>query len=149
MEFQWNRIISQWGGDVISFRGTYIRQNSSLNGLFALEGASQVDHHLNTEKANVEYHFGHRVSAGVGWQNIIGTRDPLLYALKKVTGSANGDPRTNSYILDVSWWPVQNLDLEVQYTGYGRFNGAGINNDGSGRNASGNNALYLLGRFVF
>ena len=35
-----------------------------------------------------------------------------------VSGSANGDPRSNRYILNLSWWPQQNIDLDVQYTGY-------------------------------
>jgi DNA invertase Pin-like site-specific DNA recombinase len=37
----------------------------------------------------------------------------------------------------------------VQYTAYTRFNGGSTNYDGSGRNASGNNTVYLLARFVF
>jgi hypothetical protein len=50
--------------------------------------------------------------------------------------------------LNFSVWPMQNLQL-AQYTGYTRFNGAAINYDGAGRNASGNNTVYLLARFVF
>jgi hypothetical protein len=44
---------------------------------------------------------------------------------------------------------MQNIQLGVQYTGYTRFNGASVNYDGAGRLASGNNAVYLLGRFIF
>jgi hypothetical protein len=49
----------------------------------------------------------------------------------------------------LSWWPEQNVDLAVQYTGYFRFNGARVNYDGAGRDASANNTVYLLARFVF
>jgi hypothetical protein len=73
----------------------------------------------------------------------------LFYAPAAVFGSANGDPRSNGYILNFSWWPEQNIDLAVQYTGYRRFNGAQTNYDGAGRNAASNNAVFLLGRFVF
>jgi hypothetical protein len=66
-----------------------------------------------------------------------------------VSGSANGDPRSNGYILNLSWWPQQNIDLAVQYTGYQRFNGLQANYDGAGRDASANNTVYVLARFVF
>jgi hypothetical protein len=66
-----------------------------------------------------------------------------------VSGSANGDPRSNGYLANISWWPMQNIDLAFQYTGYLRFNGAGINYDGSGRAAGANNTIYLLARFIF
>ena len=80
---------------------------------------------------------------------ITGTTDPLLYPQAAVFGSANGDPHSTGYILNLSWWPEQNIDLAAQYTGYTRFNGAGTNYDGAGRNAGGNNAIFLLARFVF
>jgi len=49
----------------------------------------------------------------------------------------------------VGWWPQQNIGLTFQYTGYLKFNGAGTNYDGAGRNASSNNSTYLMARFVF
>ena len=78
-----------------------------------------------------------------------GTPDPLLYAQPAITGSANGGPRSTGYIANFSFWPMQNLDLAAQYTAYTRFNGAATNYDGAGRNASDNNTVYLLARFVF
>jgi hypothetical protein len=78
-----------------------------------------------------------------------GTEDPLLYPQATLTGSANGNPRSAGYIANFSWWPLQNIDLAVQYTGYTRFNGGSTNYDGSGRDASDNNTTYLLARFVF
>jgi hypothetical protein len=41
------------------------------------------------------------------------------------------------------------VDVALQYTGYTRFNGGNINYDGSGRDANGNNALYVLLWFIF
>jgi len=151
LDFQYDRTIPQFKGDVLSFRGTYIRENSSLGGTLTLtpSGAAQPSHHLNTVQGNVEYHYGNKLSGTVGLFNLTGTTDPLLYPPAIVFGSANGDPHSNGYILNLSWWPQQNIDLAVQYTGYWRFNGAGTNYDGAGRNAGGNNAVFLLGRFVF
>jgi hypothetical protein len=158
-DFQYDRTIPQFGGDVISFRGTYIRENSSLFATFTNAGASVVQHHLNTVQANAEYHFGNKLSGTFGFFNVNGTPDFLVYSgattpgdvttVPPVSGSLNGDPRSNGYIANVSWWPVQNVGLTFQYTGYTRFNGAGTNYDGSGRNAGSNNTVYLLARFVF
>ncbi|MGD0906113.1 MAG: hypothetical protein ABSA96_00920 [Candidatus Acidiferrales bacterium] len=148
-DFQYDRTIPRFGGDVLSFRGTYIRENSSLGATFADDGALLVRHHLNTVQANAEYHFGDRVSGTIGFFNIDGTPDPSLFPAMSVAGSANGDPRSNGYIANVSWWPIQNIGLTFQYTGYMRFNGAQTNYDGFGRTAGANNTAYLVARFVF
>src|SRR5579863_225395 len=149
VDLQFDRTLPRLNNDVLSLRGTYIRETSSLNATFSLDGAELIDHHLNTVEANVEYHFGDRYTGTFGWFNITGTPDPLLYAASPVTGSANGDPRSSGYIANVSWWPTQNFDLAFQYTGYSRFNGGATNYDGAGRKASGNNSVYLLARFIF
>jgi hypothetical protein len=78
-----------------------------------------------------------------------GTTDALLYPQGAITGSANGDPRSSGFSANLSYWPLQNLDLGVQYTGYTRFNGTKTNYDGLARNASDNNTVYLLARFLF
>lgn len=148
-DFQYDRAIPQFKNDVVSIRGTYIRENSSLDATFAAAGAGQIPHHLNTEQLNAEYHFGTKFSGTAGFFVVTGTADPLLYPQASVSGSANGSPQSNGYILNASWWPVQNIDLALQYTGYWRFNGAGTNYDGAGRDASANNTLYVLARFVF
>jgi hypothetical protein len=151
-DFQYDRTIPQFGSDVFSLRGTYIRENSSLLATAsAISGDTLVRHHLNTVQANAEYHFGNRYSVMGGMFNIDGTPDPALFpGGVAVTGNANnGDPRSNGYIANVSWWPVQNVSLQFQYTGYLRFNGAGTNYDGAGRDAGSNNTYYLIARFVF
>lgn len=143
-DFQYDRVIPQFRSDVISLRGTYIRENS------ALDATSPGHHHLNTAQMNAEYHFGDKYAATVGWFNVNGTSDETVFAPDfPVTGNFNGDPRSNGYIANISWWPVQNIGLTLQYTGYTTFNGAGANYDGFGRNAGANNTLYLLARFVF
>ena len=135
--------------DVLSLRGTYIRENSDLVATYAAMGAVQPDHHLNTALVNAEYHFGNRLSGTVGWFDTEGTVDTSLYSQSPVSGSVNGDPRGAGYIANISVWPMQNLQLAFQYTGYTRFNGAAMNYDGAGRNASGNNTVYLDVHFIF
>jgi hypothetical protein len=145
MDFQYDRTLFR--KDVFSLRGTYIRENSDLAATLAAEEPQQRSQHLDTALVNAEYHYGNRYSATFGWFDTGGTVDPLLYS--PVTGSANGNPRGAGYIASFSVWPMQNLQLAAQYTGYTRFNGAAINYDGAGRNASGNNTVYLDVRFVF
>jgi hypothetical protein len=50
----------------------------------------------------------------------------------------------------VSWGaPFANLKLGAQYTAYTRFNGGTKNYDGFGRNATGNNTLFLFASLAF
>jgi hypothetical protein len=150
-DFQYDRTIPRFRNDIVSIRGTYIHENSALHAS-ATEGlglAEFMPHHLNTVKANAEYHFGDRFSGTFGWFNTTGTRDDILYSPAAISGSANNSPASSGYILNLSWWPTQNVDLTGQYTGYFRFNGRSTNYDGFGRNASDNNTLYILARFLF
>jgi hypothetical protein len=148
-DFQYDHTLPSLKNDVLSFRGTYIRENSALVAGFAGGGAAQVSHHLNTVQGEAEYHFGNRVSATAGYFNVTGTADPSLFGPAPVAGSANGSPGSDGYLLNLGWWPQQNIGLTFQYTGYLKFNGAGTNYDGAGRNASANNSTYLMARFVF
>jgi hypothetical protein len=147
IDFQYDRTVVR--KDVFSLRGTYIRENSALDATIAANGARPISHHLDTALVNAEYHFGNRLSGTIGWFDTEGTVDPSLYGQTSVTGSANGNPRGAGYITNFSFYPMQNLQLGVQYIGYTRFNGGTINYDGADRNASGNNTVYLLARFVF
>jgi len=131
--------------DVLSFRATYLRENADL----LASVPTQASNHLNTVLANAEYHFGNKYSGTFGWFDTNGTVNPSLYAPAPVNGSANGDPRSAGYIANVSVWPWQNLQLAAQYTGFTRFNGGSTNYDGSGRNASANNTIYLDIKFLF
>jgi hypothetical protein len=155
-DFQYDRTIPRFNNDILSIRGTYIHENSALNATASLLDLGLVQHHLNTVKANAEYHFGDRFSGAFGWFNTTGTRDFGLYGLDDpINGNGSGSPSSSGYVLNLSWWPTQNVDLAAQYTGYFKFNGATRNYnvfDGSEslpRNASDNNTLYILARFLF
>jgi hypothetical protein len=137
--------------DTLSVRGTYLHETQSLLATVAANPTpgEPSAHHLNSGNANVEYHVGDKYSGTFGVFATSGTTDSYLYAQSPLTGSANGSPRSAGYIANLSYWPLQNLDLAFQYTGYTRFNGGATNYDGAGRNASDNNTAYLLARFVF
>lgn len=136
--------------DILTVHGTYIHESSKLNATFDAEGADLVPHILQTVRGDAVYHFGNRYAATVGGFQTAGTADATLYGSgTPVAGSESGDPKTNGYILNFSYWPVQNVQLGAQYTGYLKFDGASTNYDGSGRNANQNNSLYLVVWIVF
>jgi hypothetical protein len=71
--------------------------------------------------------------------------DPAAQApsVQQVDGNRTGSPATNGATLEAFWMPIQYLRIGVQYTAYGKFNGASKNYDGFGRNASDNNSIFL------
>ena len=156
-DLQYDRSIPQLNNDIVSVRATFIHENSALNGTSLQGGADLIPHHLNTTQAHVRYHHGNRYEGTFGWFSTTGTADFTLFnpdlpgpgQPTPLTGSATGSPNSDGYILNAFWWPAQNIQLAAQYTGYLKFNGAKNDYDGAGRNASDNNTLYLLARFVF
>lgn len=140
---QYERTIPRFKDNLFTLHATYIRENSNLTADFDNGNAAQTDHHLNTFRVNGIYHFGYRYIPEFGYFSTTGTPDPLLYAPVPLAGSANGSPRSQGYIGNFTYWPIQNVRLAVQYTHYLQFNGARINYDGAGRNAGDNNAAYF------
>jgi hypothetical protein len=139
-DFQYER---PFGANLLDAHGTYIHESSDLAGALAAGTASFKNNHLNTWKLDSTYHWASKFAATGALFGTTGNADPLLYAPAALTGSNNGSPNTAGYIFQGSYWPVQNIDLTVEYTGYYKFNGAGTNYDGANRNASDNNTVYV------
>ncbi len=139
-DFQYERPL---GENLLDVHGTYIHEKSNLGATYIAGGATAPDNHLNTLRLDSTYHWRHRYTATGGLFSTTGNSDPLLYAPAAVTGSQNGNPDTGGYIAQFAFWPAQNIDLDVSYTGYTKFNGATTNYDGAMRNASDNNTVYM------
>jgi hypothetical protein len=139
-DFQYSRPI---GANQIDVHGTYMREKSNLGATLGAGGASAAAHHLNAFKVDTVYHWRNRYSATGAAFSTSGTADPLLYAPAALTGSNNGSPNSSGYIAQFAYWPVQNINIDVNYTGYWKFNGATSNYDGANRNASDNNTVYM------
>jgi hypothetical protein len=139
-DFQYTR---PFGADQLDVHGTYIREKSNLDATLGAGGAAALSHRLNTFKLDSVYHWSHRCSATGAVFSTTGTTDPLLYAPAALTGSNNGSPNTSGYIAQFAYWPAQNIDLNVNYTGFWKFNGAISNYDGANRNASDSNTVYM------
>lgn len=132
-----------FGANLLDAHGSYTHESSTLDATYGAGGASNNKDHLNMFKLDSTYHWGNRYSATGAFFTTTGSTDALLYAPAAVTGSNNGSPNTTGYIAQVAYWPVQNIDINLSYTGYTKFNGAGSNYDGANRNASDNNTLYM------
>jgi hypothetical protein len=102
-----------------------------------------ASHYLNSFKVDAIYHWKRRYSATGALFSTSGKADSVLYAPAALTGSNNGSPASTGYIAQFAFWPAQNINLNVNYTGYTKFNGATTNYDGANRNASDNNSVYL------
>jgi hypothetical protein len=139
-DFQYERPI---GANLLDLHGTYIHEKSNLGATYLAQGATTAANHLNTFKLDGTYHWTNKFTATGAIFSTTGNTDPLLYAPAPLTGSNNGSPNTRGYTAQFAFWPVQNIDLSVNYTGYSKFNGAGTNYDGANRNATDNNSLYV------
>ncbi|MGA7614597.1 MAG: cytochrome C [Thermoanaerobaculia bacterium] len=132
-----------FGVDLLTFHTTYVHERSDLNGTFAAGGAATPSHNLNTFRADATYHLRRRYSFTLGGFSTTGSADSILFAPAPVTGSSLGKPDSSGLIVQAGFWPVENVELSAEYTGYATFNGARRNYDGAGRSASANNSLFV------
>ena len=140
LDFQYEH---PFGANLLDVHGAYTYQKSTLGATFLAQGATTAANHLNSLKLDGTYHWRNKFTATGALFSTTGNADPLLYAPAPLTGSNNGSPNTQGYTAQFAFWPVQNIDLSVNYTGYTKFNGAGTNYDGANRNASDNNTVYV------
>jgi hypothetical protein len=124
--------------------GTYIHEHQTLNASVNDGFADYDNNNLRTLKLTGEYHYQRKIGGEISYFDITGSTDPLLYAPAPVSGSANGSPDSNGFILEVDYLPWLNTKLVAEYMDYRKFNGQSTNYDGSGRSASGNDTLYML-----
>lgn len=141
----------QYIGDehIFSAQTTLIRERQQRDGTFALGGAQNATNDLKTFRLGGSYYYRRTYGASLGRFSTTGSSDALLYAPAPTFGFANGSPDSSGWIGELSYLPWQNVKLLLQYVAYQKFNGASSNYDGSGRNASDNNTLYLLGWLAF
>ncbi len=138
----------------VTAQATYIWEKQSYNASYPITqetgsgyGAgptpSNPTDRLRTFKIKGTYYYERKYGATLGYFQTTGSADQGLYGT-----TADGGPNTpnsNGYIVELDWLPlpIQNVRLLLQYTGYGKFNGARSNYDGTGRNASDNNTLFF------
>jgi hypothetical protein len=141
--------------DSFSVQARYIFENQNLSASQALGLSANGHNHLRSFNLKGSYFYEQTVGFTVGYFNLQGTGDPLLYGAV----AAGNKPNTNGYTLELdyipfnyggpSWWPWLNMKLGLQYVHYNKFNGASVNYDGAGRNASANDTLFAFTWFAF
>jgi hypothetical protein len=148
----------QFIGDehLFTVAGTHIHESMTLDSSFATGASANPSNTLSTTQLQATYYYRRKIGATVQYFSMTGSTDSLLYPATTgltpnpgVITSANGSPDTRGWIGEVNYLPWLNVKLSLQYTWYSKFNGAGSNYDGVGRNASDNNTLYLLLWFAY
>lgn len=156
LDASWQKALSS--GDTIAAQFRYTHEASNLLASCALGvvgDGSAIDcahTHLAEWRGDVSYSWHNRFGATLGGFATTGTANANLYA-------PTNRPDSNGLQAQIDYtpWsagnspigPRANLRLGVQYTAYGRFNGAKTNYDGAGANASDNNTLRVFSWLAF
>ncbi|MGE5759685.1 MAG: hypothetical protein ACM37V_04925 [Gemmatimonadota bacterium] len=122
----------------------WINEKQHLDATFGAGGSSNATNSLHTFRVDATALTASRLGGSLGFFNTSGDADATLYG-----GSANGSPNSSGIIAEAQYMPWLNTRFEAQYVVYSKFDGASSNYDGSGRNASDNNTLYLMVWLVF
>lgn len=135
--------------NVVTFNARYTYEHQRLYASQALGLASNVNDSLQDLRFDASYYWRDKIGLTVGAFDTWGSQDDLLYA---ANCTLRPDSSGANFQIDGTPWgdggsplgPRFNMRLGVQYTAYFRFNGAGQNFDGAGRNASDNNTLRVF-----
>jgi len=142
----------------LSTQLSFIREKASWNAGFANGSVDNPSSVLKSFKAKASYYYKRMYGVTVGYFATTGDADCTRFCLKDDTGApvvdANGQavgakPNTSGMMYEVSYTPIQNVRLSLQYTAFRKFNGTSTNYDNAGRNAADNNTAYLYGWFAF
>ncbi len=134
----------------ITVRGSFIHEDQTLDASFANGISANPTNRLDTLRISASFVHGKdkRWEFTGAYFNTSGTADALLYAANRTSS-----PNSSGWIAEIAYspfgnnlapfWPWFNARIGLQYTWYNEFNGASTNFDGTGRNASDNNTLFL------
>jgi hypothetical protein len=147
-DLQFERHVGKGGQGTFVVHASYIHERQTLDATSAA-GGSNLTNNLNAVRADAAWLTASRWGGTLGAFATSGTSDTLLYAPGAITGSATGKPNSGGLIAELQYMPWLNTRFSVQYVAYQKFNGASSNYDGSGRNASDNNTVYMLVWLMF
>lgn len=155
LDASWQRT---FGDDTISTNVRFVHERGNLRASCALgvigDGADPgcARYSLNETRATVRYNWHDKVGLTISGFSIAGSRNSNLYQ-----GSELPDSNGVNGQLDYTFWPTGNSPLGrrfnirtgAQYTHYSKFNGARHNFNGSGSNATDNNAIRAFTWIAF
>lgn len=126
-----------------TLHSSYINEKQNLNSTFGGGDSENSSNTLNKFNADASLFLRPGINFTVGYIDYTGSSDNKLYGYRLPS------PNTSGVMAQVDYLPWQNAKISMQYIAYGKFNGASSNYDGSNRNASDNNTLYLELWFLF
>ena len=151
LDASWQKTVGD--SNVISAQTRYVHESNNLEAscTLALVGDGSTPDcahdHLNEWRSDIGYTWHDKLGATLGFFSITGNRNYAVYG-------PTGRPNSNGVMAEVDYTPWANggsplgsrfnLRLGIQYTAYGKFNGARHNYDGAGANAADNNALRVF-----
>lgn len=138
----------------VTLLANWLHEIQDLDASRQLGLAENGSNTLWTASLTGSYLFDKTYGVDVQYFHTGGDVDSLLY------GSRTGQSDTNGWVFQLDYlpfnrrggpgfWPYSNMKLSVQYTLYHRFNGSARNFDGTGRDASDNDNLYLEAWIAF
>ena len=135
--------------DVFTFNARYTDERQRLDASRTLGLATNGRDALTDLRFDASYYWRNQIGATVGAFDTSGSADPLLYAANRTLR-----PDSSGVNLQLDGTPFGgggsplgprfNLRVGVQYVLYTRFDGAGRNYDGLGRNAADNNTFRVF-----
>jgi hypothetical protein len=143
-----------FGTDTFSANFRYEHERADLRASCVLADSDPGcgRYELSELRAAVRYTFHDKIGVTLSPFAITGSHNTNVF-------DGNGSPDSSGLMgqVDYTFWPASNSPLGprfnarvgVQYTVYGKFNGARHNFDGAGANASDNNALRLFTWIAF
>ena len=93
------------GTHVVTADAILAHETADLRGSTALGNSSQKSSPLNQVRVSLSYFYQQTYGLTLGWQNTWGKANPLLYPSTPVSGSANGKPNSNAFIVEADWIP--------------------------------------------
>ena len=135
--------------NIYTINARYTHESQNLVASTLLGGAASPHNHLDDFRVDASYYWQNMIGGSVGAFDTFGAVDSLLYGNNR---TLRGD--SSGFVLQADYTPFGgegaplggrfNMRIGAQYFIYTRFDGASSNYDGTGRNASDNNAIRLF-----
>lgn len=93
------------GTNTVAVDAILTHGSQTLRGSTGLGVSSTPNNHLSQIRVNLTYFYKQTYGTNFGWQNTSGNANPALFAAVPISGSANGKPDSNSFIIEADWTP--------------------------------------------
>jgi hypothetical protein len=137
---------------MVTVHALWIHEDRGLGASRALGLAANGSGRLDSLHIHGHYLIPSRfgdIGLSAAYFSTAGSPDSFLFSPDPLDGSRMARPNSRGVILESDLIFLKQFKASLQYVLYTAFNGARLNYDGSGRNASGNNTLYFLLWFMF